>query len=148
RAPRRWWFDYRWYSGRFAPLRHKNARVVTLEDVAGWLTPPPDPQPRPEVIPPGPADPTVPTPPAGQASHDQTGPVTTPGSAVPSGLAAPVTASTTSPPGSRVPSAPTTALTTPARASVAQTGLAPPRALDEDELHLCYGIGRRGSAVD
>jgi hypothetical protein len=74
--PRQWWFDYRYGTGRFGPLRHRGARVVSLTDVAGWITPPitppasppPTPPTAPQQRPARPAaDPTVQMPPARNA---------------------------------------------------------------------------------
>jgi hypothetical protein len=45
--PRRWWFDYRMAWARFGPLRHRGARVVSFEDVVGFITPPPERRPTP-----------------------------------------------------------------------------------------------------
>jgi hypothetical protein len=67
--PRNWWFDYRFRSGRFAPLRNRGARVVALHDIAGWITPPPkqtdeeEPQEKP-----APQAPPAPLPPAAETT--------------------------------------------------------------------------------
>lgn len=56
-GPRRWWFDYRFRTGRFGPLTHTRSAVVGVKDIAGWITPPPPTVP----VPPPPAEPSPPS---------------------------------------------------------------------------------------